>query len=143
MTRVIEVRGAPAPQGSKRHLGNGRMVEMSAKVGPWREAVRAETQRAGVALGAGVPVAVSVVFFLPRPAGHYGTGRNAGKVKLSAPCTPSTRPDLDKLVRSTLDGLKTGGAYADDAQVVTLSAGKVYAANGQPPGAEITLRVLS
>src|ERR1700676_3259288 len=35
----ITVRGIPAPQGSKRHVGGGRMIEMSKAVGPWREAV--------------------------------------------------------------------------------------------------------
>jgi crossover junction endodeoxyribonuclease RusA len=42
---IIVVRGIPAPQGSKRHVGGGRMIESSRAVGPWREAVRAETQR--------------------------------------------------------------------------------------------------
>ena len=36
-----EVLGTPAPQGSKRHVGGGRMVESSKLVGPWREAVKA------------------------------------------------------------------------------------------------------
>ena len=40
----------PAPQGSKRHVGNGRMVESSAKVKPWREAVRQEALATGLAI---------------------------------------------------------------------------------------------
>jgi hypothetical protein len=40
----VDVYGLPAPQGSKRHVGGGRMIEASKKVGPWREAVvRAST----------------------------------------------------------------------------------------------------
>jgi Holliday junction resolvase RusA-like endonuclease len=32
--------GLPAPQGSKRHVGKGVMIEMSKNVKPWREAVK-------------------------------------------------------------------------------------------------------
>ena len=37
----IPVRGVPAPQGSKRHIGHGIMIENSKKVKPWRQDVRA------------------------------------------------------------------------------------------------------
>jgi len=33
------VPGKPAPQGSKRHVGRGIMLESSREVGPWRERV--------------------------------------------------------------------------------------------------------
>jgi crossover junction endodeoxyribonuclease RusA len=131
---TIEVRGLPAPQGSKRHVGHGIMVESSKAVGPWREAVRAETQRAmGHALTG--PVMVEITFGLPRPKGHYGTGKNAGTIRDSAPWYPSGRPDLDKLARAVLDGLTAGNAWADDSQVVCLIARKVY----DSPGCRINL----
>jgi hypothetical protein len=38
----------PAPQGSKRHVGNGRMIESSTKVKPWRQAVIAAAKDCGV-----------------------------------------------------------------------------------------------
>jgi Holliday junction resolvase RusA-like endonuclease len=44
------------------------------------------------------------------------------------------RPDLDKLLRSTLDGLTDAGVWRDDSQVVSISAAKVYAKNGDTPG---------
>lgn len=31
--------GSPAPQGSKRHLGRGILIESSKNVGPWRERI--------------------------------------------------------------------------------------------------------
>lgn len=120
----IEVAGIPAPQGSKRHVGGGRMVEASRAVGPWREAVRAETQRAveadphsdeATGYGFAGPVAVKLWFRLPRPK--------------SAPRSviwPAKRPDLDKLCRAVLDGLTDGGAFADDGQVVALDAMKMF-----------------
>lgn len=131
---IITVNGIPAPQGSKRHVGGGRMVEMSKAVGPWREAVRAETQRRRQARTfiEGTPVEVHVTFVLPRPKGHYRTGRNAALLRPAAPKYPAGRPDLDKLARAVLDGLTAGGAWKDDSQVVLLQLAKFYADDDQP-----------
>lgn len=134
----IIVLGTPAPQGSKRHVGNGRMIEMSKAVGPWREAVRAETQRK-VTMPLAGPVAVRVWFMLKRPNGHCRTGRNAHLLRDGAPARPAGTPDLDKLIRAVLDGLTQGGAWKDDAQVVTITAAKHYADQG-PPGCKIEIR---
>ena len=107
------------------------MVEVSKAVGPWREAVRAETQRMGCEPLAG-PVAVRVDFYMPRPKGHWRTGRNADLLRESAPRLPDGRPDVDKLSRAVLDGLTEGGAWKDDGQVVHLDAMKLYAPKGDP-----------
>jgi len=130
----IEVAGIPAPQGSKRHVGGGRMVEQSRAVGPWREAVRAETQRAvknyrGQEPFTG-PVEVRIAFRLPKP---KSTPKHI--------CWPAKRPDLDKLVRSVLDGLTAGGALVDDSQVVLLGASKRFAGqrDTRPVGAWIEI----
>jgi crossover junction endodeoxyribonuclease RusA len=128
VSHEIYVRGIPAPQGSKRHIGNGRMIEQSKAVGPWRDAVRSETAKVIDAPLTG-PVDVYLQFSVARPAGHYGTGKNKDKIKPSAPTYPGARPDLDKLCRAVLDGLTEGGAWRDDGQVVFLQAQKFY---GQP-----------
>lgn len=139
---VIDVYGIPAPQGSKRavaHNKTGRIVlmESSKKVKPWRETVKWAVRDA---LGAREPftgpVSVTAVFYLPRPKNHYGTGRNAGTVKESAPRYPATQPDVDKLARSTLDGCGEGGVWRDDAQVTALHVLKRYASR---PGARIII----
>lgn len=133
----IEVLGTPAPQGSKRHVGGGRMVESSKLVGPWREAVKAAVAAAypGLEPITG-PVVIDLIFRLRRPKSHYRTGRNAHLVRASAPRHPAVKPDLDKLVRSTLDGLVDAGVIADDALVTVLAATKTYA---DLPGARITV----
>ncbi len=141
---TIRVAGVPAPQGSKRHVGGGRMVESSRAVGPWREAVRAETQRVIEATAdphylAPFGVQVTVKFTLPRPQGHYGTGSHATTIRPSAPRWPHRKPDLDKLIRAVLDGITQGGAIADDAQVVRIAAQKTYGT----PGAVITIEELT
>ena len=134
---VIRVNGSPAPQGSKSRGRHEGMFETSKKVGPWRNAVRTEAQAAFPVPLDGA-VTVEVVFFLPRPKSHFGTGRNAGILKDSAPHHPTGVPDIDKLCRSTLDGLKEGGAYHDDAQVVNLIARKNYV-TAQATGATISI----
>lgn len=137
---VVEVVGLPAPQGSKRHVGRGVMVESSKRVKPWREDVKQAALDVLVEpFGRGVPVRVEVVFYLPRPAGHYGSGRNADHVRLSAPTFPAGRPDVDKLLRSTLDALGTAGVWHDDSQVVEVLASKVYSAR---PGARVEVSAL-
>ena len=74
------VPGIPAPQGSKRYLGPGRVVESSKRVAPWRADIRAAAEgliKADTSRHLWEnPVAVTLEFFLPRPKGHYGTGRN-------------------------------------------------------------------
>lgn len=127
---IIEVRGVPAPQGNHRVSKGGHIYETSKAVGPWREAVRAETQRARNGAGhlyeRDDPLWVLIEFRLPRPKGHYGTGRNAGRLKFSAPALPSGKPDIDKLARAVLDGLVAGGAFPDDSQVAQLDLYKTY-----------------
>lgn len=124
--------GLPAPQGSKRHVGNGRMVESSIHVAPWREAVvwAAVHKRRKVKGWCPLdgPLAAEMVFTFARPKGHFGTGRNAGVIKTSAPLRPSSYPDLSKLARSTEDALTTASIYADDSLIVEYRAlAKFYA----------------
>ena len=133
---TFEVRGIPGPQGSKDQFGR----ESSAKVKPWREAVRSEA--ASALSNTNTPplvgaVAVTVTFFLPRPKAHYG----AKGLKATAPVTCAKRPDVDKLLRSTLDALTSAGVYGDDSQVVSLTGTKMYAGPA-PTGAVITVRPL-
>lgn len=138
---TITVYGTPAPQGSKRaFVAGGRAVivdDNKPALRSWRQDVKAAALDTYAAM-ARCPVAVTVTFFLARPKGHYGTGRNAAVIRASAPRRPAVKPDIDKLLRSTLDGLKEAGIYADDAQVVTITARKQYAEE-RPPGALISV----
>ncbi|SHI65500.1 RusA family crossover junction endodeoxyribonuclease [Streptomyces sp. 3214.6] len=140
----LTVYGTPAPQGSKNRNAAGALYESSAKVRPWRQDVKTAAldallhDEAWVALSGAVWL--DVQFSLRRPKHHFGTGKNAGLLKASAPPYPTGTPDLDKLVRSTQDALKDAGVLADDSVVATLSASKVYVLWGdslRTPGAVI------
>lgn len=128
MTHDFHVTGTPAPQGSKRHVGGGRMIESSKKLKPWRRAVKdAATVARGSLDPMDGPLVLSVAFQLPAPA----------KSKFGD--MPAGPPDLDKLLRSTCDGLTASGIIADDARIVAIHASKQWAVD--EPGAQILLRM--
>ena len=124
----FHVAGNPATQGSKRHVGNGRMIEMDKKLPAWRAAVVDAAFRAAgpgrVALDGAL--ACELVVMLPRPAksrfGDY----------------PAGPPDLDKLCRAVGDALTVAGVIADDARIVSWVARKCWAVDGAT-GAEVTI----
>lgn len=72
------------------------------------------------------PLRVDMSFFMGRPKAHYGTGRNADKIKDSAPKWPTKKPDLDNCEKFVLDCLNAI-VFHDDAQVIQTTAIKEYA----------------
>ena len=72
-------------------------------------------------------IKLTVWFCMPRPKNHYGTGKNAGKLKDSAPVNHIKKPDLDNLLKFVMDSLGGRGIYwKDDAQVYSIIAIKLY-----------------
>jgi len=136
----FDVVGEPATQGSKiEHvirgkggkpvIKNGRALttirEDNPRLAVWRQEV---AHAASVAytgplfIGA---VRLTLDFQRPRPKNHYGTGRNAGTLKASAPKYPTGRPDTIKMARAVEDAL-TGVVYVDDSQAVAHLLTKAY-----------------
>ena len=78
-------------------------------------------------------VMLFATFIMPRPKSHYGTGRNSGKLKPSAPIRyqHTVKPDIDNLLKFVLDALN-GIAYVDDKQVAFCSAKKRYTDSHDP-----------
>jgi crossover junction endodeoxyribonuclease RusA len=134
MEITFDVIGRPAPQGSKKSIGNNRFVESSKFLPAWRKAVRVAAEEAVIAsMWARVsgPVELEVMFYLDRPS-------SVSTVKRPYPIVP---PDIDKLLRSVQDSL-TGVIYEDDAQIIRVLAWKVYA-DTRVPGAFIRVNELS
>ena len=71
------------------------------------------------------PLKATIFFKFSRPKSHYGTGKNKGKLKGSAPVYYDKKPDVDNLVKFVLDCLN-GLAWDDDAQIVEIDAVKRY-----------------
>ena len=138
----IRVYGIPRPQGSKRHVGRGIMVEASKHVGQWRNDVMAAAAAAYRGAPITGPVRLEIMFLFPRPKSHFGTGRNVDKLKASAPVHYISRAhgDTSKLIRSTEDAISASSGYPvieDDSQVVTLSVHKRYVTDAEGCGAII------
>ena len=121
--------GTPQQQGSKRSLGAGRpFIEANRNLAPWRADAIAYLQAEWRGRGPITePVSLDVAFDFARPASHYGTGRNAGVLKDSAPSAKATAPDLDKLCRALGDALTQSGVLRDDALIVEWVARKQWA----------------
>ena len=135
------VNDLPQPGGSKRGFVNpktGRVIitEANAKSAGWRAAVIAAAKQAWADAGMSKdnklqgPLRLRLTFFMARPKGHYGTGKNAGVLKPNAPDYHTTRPDRDKLSRSTCDALTLAGVWHDDAQVCDGPVIKCYGNKG-------------
>jgi Holliday junction resolvase RusA-like endonuclease len=143
----LEVRGNPAPQGSKdaypiyegtgqhrRFTGKVALVEVAdAKVKAWRRAVAAAVGiRHRKAFPARAPLLVECLFSVTRPTTDPPNERTA----------PVVRPDVDKYLRGTLDALVIAGVMPDDGQVLRATGDKDYAGWGRgptKPGAYITV----
>lgn len=119
----LHVVGIPAPQGSKTRMPNGAMVEGSSTTGraataEWRRAV-ADAARQFVqshnASPMDGPLAVTIHFWFALPKSDPHRVRH------------TTKPDIDKLERATLDALKAGGLIADDARIYQVVKAKLYA----------------
>lgn len=126
---AFEVPGIPQPQGSKRHVGGGRMIESSAKLRPWRDRVVYAAREAMQGREAMTAALLTVTFSLARPASVSPKRRPRHTVK----------PDLDKLVRAVGDALTEAGVVTDDAVIHSIVASKVYA--DEPAGSGVTIVV--
>jgi Holliday junction resolvase RusA-like endonuclease len=133
------VPGIPATQGSKRAfynkaIGRAILVDDCKRNKDWRGDVKAFALKAvGEAPPASGPVCLRIQFYLPRPKGHFGSGRNADKLRDHAPDWHTKKPDLTKMTRAVEDALK-GIAWNDDSQVAVQHIEKVY---GPSPGAKV------
>jgi Holliday junction resolvase RusA-like endonuclease len=119
----------PAPQGSKKYVGQRTtaagnkiplIIEASPGLPAWRKAVSDAVKQAMIDSGDSSKfegaVKLEAVFYLTR------------KKSVTRPY-PTVPPDLDKVLRSLMDGItaKGEGIWGDDAQVVKIEVSKKYA----------------
>ena len=146
MTIEMTVLGTPAPKGSPRVVTHGRggaplpkprVLKDGPKTVFWHALVADEAQRAMESQKPFIEVSLSVeiTFYLRRPKSHYG---KRGLLPSARPY-PAVKPDVDKLVRATLDPLQ-GVVFDDDSRIVSLTAVKRYAELGKSECATIVVR---
>lgn len=116
----FEILGVPAPQGSKTRMPNGATIEGSstagrAKIRAWRQAVSAVARDiAGDEPPIDEPLGIEIEFRLPMPKSRPKAARAVGR------WPHQVKPDIDKLLRATLDGLTDGGLIRDDSRIVAV-----------------------
>ena len=118
----IIINGDPIPQARPRFVRSRGIAYTPAQAGAlsWMQQAKEQVKRklAGA-------LSMTCVFFFRRPKSHYGTGKNAGKLKDSAPEFCLLHKDVDNLVKFVMDNLN-GLAYNDDSQIVTVLATKKW-----------------
>lgn len=149
---TIVVHGRPAPQGSKKYAGHRRnaasgrisavLIEQSKRVKPWRALVTAAAREARLAAHAPPldgPLRADIIFTVLKPA-------SAPKRRRTWPTTRHSG-DLDKLLRSTNDGIADAQAIADDSRIIRITAEKTFPGEHPDalpePGAIIRLYTLT
>lgn len=143
----VTLAGVPAPQGSKkigrnRRTGGPVLIDDNQNLKAWRESAEHQLRKAWAGRAPiSSAVWVSLSFYLPRPAGHYGTGRNAGILRPSAPLWPAVKPDNDKLQRAVFDALQAAGVLQEDSRVVGVVSWKHYA-DAIEPGVRVSVALL-
>jgi len=132
MNMKIVINGTPIAQARPRFYRRGKFIgtynSQETEAGKWL--LLASQQITEKLIG---PLEMKCNFYFPRPKNHYGTGRNSGKLKASAPLAHTKKPDIDNLVKFALDCLN-GVAWNDDSQVVKIRAMKGY---GRTPRTEL------
>ena len=137
MTITFTVPGRPLSKGSMRPViskstGKPFLKPSNPKLGGWMSCVALFASEAWGGQGRQVivdgPVWLELTYRFERPKSHFGTGRNANKLKSSAPEYPTgkNRTDVDKMERAVLDAL-TDIIYRDDSQVVGVNHAKRWA----------------
>lgn len=127
---AFTVKGIQEPCGSKRAVGRGRytlIIDANKRAPRWKRVV-AEAAELAVkdSIGKGEllqgPLSMSITFQRERPKYHT---TKTGKPTPKWTEYPVVMPDTTKLIRGTEDAM-TGIVYADDAQIVSQRAYKIY-----------------
>jgi len=134
------VHGTPVQQGSKTRMRWSVIDDNAERLTPWRTEVTETALREKILPTPwDGPVGMTVTYWFVRPRSHYRTGRFADQLKPTAPKYHARFPDLDKLLRATMDALTNARVWVDDNRVSVTFPVKRWAAPNDPPGADITV----
>lgn len=138
--------GEPKPQGRPRAMSMGKFTKVYSPTTEWKEAVKfhAAKQRETCDM-VDEAMMVTLRFYLTRPKSHWGTGRNAGTVKPSAPedAVGSRCGDVDNLAKAVLDAMQDAKLISDDRFVIGLNILRQYALYDLPAGCKVTIQTIT
>ena len=139
-TLNLWVPGLPVAQPRPRAVsfaGHARMYNPGTS-STWKACVIHALQGLAGTFPTGVPLRCDLTFYLPRPKGHFGSGKNADTLKASAPARPTGKPDRDNLDKAVCDAITAAGVWRDDSQVTSGTIRKRWC-HGWQPGCQITI----
>lgn len=128
---TYQIEGTPVPQGSFRHIGQGRIIAANPKLNQWRETIANQIRQQGHQSPIEGACQVELMFVLPRPK----------TVTRKHPITRSSY-DVDKLIRAVFDAIsleKYVQVIQDDSQIISVKASKRYESENFVPGVQITI----
>jgi Holliday junction resolvase RusA-like endonuclease len=143
------VQGLPKPAGSKRafvlkrggvYTGRAIVTDDCKKSRDWKTdvSITAKMHYGNAPLLDG-PLELTLTFYMPRPKGHFGSGRNAATLKASSQRYPQGKPDVLKLARAVEDAL-TGVCWIDDALICHEVLRKEYEHTRGIAGVQVQIR---
>ena len=136
MKLTFEVLGEVVPKGRPRftRFGHAYTPEKTARYEREVKKIALATLRAHSLVDPiSAPVLVSLTAYMKIPQSWSNKKRRA-----AIGTVHSKKPDLDNLVKSVVDGIN-GGLLADDSQVCTINAKKLY---GETPKVEVTIETV-
>ena len=121
----IEILGEPKPQPRHRHFRRGKF---SGTYDPAKEeknsflsCILQYAPERPIKTG----IEMKIKFCFLRPKSHFGTGRNAGNIKKSAPMHHVNKFDIDNLQKFVFDAMNKV-FFHDDGQIYKINAEKCY-----------------
>ena len=141
-TITLMIPGQPVGKNRPRFTRVGKGVRTYSDQGDeeqlWVMVARQQIQKLAVRRFSGA-VEVKIIFWFKRPVSHFGSGKNAGTLKPSAPGVPTTKPDNDNLVKHVMDCLNHCDVWVDDSYVVGIHAIKRYTRSEWEPRTEVLI----
>lgn len=127
MKQRLTILGEPKAQKRHRHFKRGEFVGVYDPSKKAKEDLLSVIQDQAPDKPYDEPLRVDTYLYFQRPKAHYGTGRNAGKLKPSAPRWHTKKPDKDNVEKKIFDSMSKV-FWRDDSIICHGRAIKQYSA---------------
>jgi len=134
----LKILGVPKPQPRHRHFQRGKFKGTYDPAKGDKQSFLYLVLEQAPSAPLDEPLRVDIDFFFPRPKGHYGTGKNSGVLKATAPTNHISRPDIDNLRKFVMDAMNKV-FWRDDSIICEGHTRKIYS---DMPRTEIEISTL-